>query len=134
MAEVKNAALGKMNFGLPEKWDEVTDVAVIGSGFAGLAAAIRAREAGAEVIIAEKMPYAGGKSVISGGGCCSYDSKLHLRQKLGLGEDSWQLHKEDTIRGGGNKSVPELAEIMAKYAPEAIDLFVDAGVAFAETQ
>ncbi len=35
--------LEKMNFGLPEKWDEVTDVAVIGSGFAGLAAAIRSR-------------------------------------------------------------------------------------------
>ena len=134
VVEGKMPHLEKMNFGLPEKWDEVTDVAVIGSGFAGLAAAIRAREAGAEVIIAEKMLYAGGNSVISGGGCCSYDSKLHLRQKLGLGEDSWQLHKEDTIRGGGNKSEPELVEIMTRCAPEAIDLFVDAGVVFAETQ
>ena len=31
---------------LPEKWDETFDVVVIGSGFAGLAAAIEARLAG----------------------------------------------------------------------------------------
>ncbi len=120
-------------FGLPERWDETTDVAVIGSGYAGLAAAIQARDAGAAVVILEKMPHYGGNSIISGGGCCSYDSKLHLRQKLGLGEDSWQLHMQDTIRGGGDQSVPELVEVMVKHAPEAIDLFVDAGVAFAET-
>ena len=32
---------------MPEKWDETFDVVVIGSGFAGLAAAIEARLAGA---------------------------------------------------------------------------------------
>ncbi len=125
--------MSEIKFGLPRQWDEITDVAVIGSGYAGLAAAIQAREAGAQVVILEKMPHYGGKSIISGGGCCSYDSKLHLRQKLGLGDDSWQLHMEDTIRGGDGESVPELVEVMTKHAPEAVDLFVDAGVAFAET-
>ena len=120
-------------YGLPECWDETTDIAIIGSGFAGLAAAAKACDTDDKVIILEKMPYFGGNSVISGGGCCSYDSKLHLRQKLGLGEDSWQLHMDDTIRGGDQKSVPELVEVMVKHAPEAIDLFVDTGVRFAET-
>ena len=32
---------------LPKKWDETYDVVVIGSGFAGLAAAIEAKNAGA---------------------------------------------------------------------------------------
>ena len=36
-------------------WDEITDVLIIGSGFAGLAAAIEACNAGASVIILEKM-------------------------------------------------------------------------------
>lgn len=123
----------ELNFGLPARWDETADVAVIGSGFAGLMAAIKARDAGAGVVILEKMSHYGGNSIISGGGCCSYDSKLHLRQKLGLGEDSWQLHMEDTIRGGNGKSVPELVDVMTRHAPEAVDFFVDAGVKFAGT-
>ena len=39
---------------LPKKCDETYDVVVIGSGFAGLAAAIEAREAGATVLVLEK--------------------------------------------------------------------------------
>ena len=40
---------------IPEKWDETYDVVIIGSGFAGLAAAIEARNAGAKVTVLEKM-------------------------------------------------------------------------------
>ena len=39
----------------PDKWDESADVVIIGSGFAGLAAAIEAKQAGASIIILEKM-------------------------------------------------------------------------------
>lgn len=49
------------------KWDETVDVIVIGSGFAGLAAAIEAKKAGANVVVLEKMPTAGGNSIINGG-------------------------------------------------------------------
>ncbi len=41
---------------MPDRWDETYDVVVIGSGFAGLAAAIVARLAGASVCVLEKMP------------------------------------------------------------------------------
>ena len=50
-----------------KKWDETFDVVVVGSGFAGLAAAIEAKKAGANVIVLEKMPTAGGNSIINGG-------------------------------------------------------------------
>ena len=52
---------------LPEKWDERFDVVVIGSGFAGLAAAIEARLAGASVCVLEKMRVIGGNSISNGG-------------------------------------------------------------------
>jgi len=52
---------------LPKKWDETVDVVVIGSGFAGLAAAIEAKEAGSSVVVYEKMPTHGGNSIINGG-------------------------------------------------------------------
>lgn len=47
--------------------DETTDVLVIGSGGAGLTAAISAREAGANVILIEKLSFLGGCSAMSGG-------------------------------------------------------------------
>ena len=73
---------------LPKKWDETWDVVVIGSGFAGLAAAAEAAGAGAKTVILEKMPIYGGNSIINGGGYAAWDSELHLRQKLNLGDDS----------------------------------------------
>lgn len=39
---------------VPQKWDEEVDVIVVGSGFAGLAAAYEAAKAGSKVIILEK--------------------------------------------------------------------------------
>ncbi|MBI4524737.1 MAG: FAD-dependent oxidoreductase [Deltaproteobacteria bacterium] len=53
-----------------------TDIAIIGSGGAGLAAAIEAREAGAHVIIMEQAETLGGASIISGGGCLIVGSPL----------------------------------------------------------
>jgi succinate dehydrogenase/fumarate reductase flavoprotein subunit len=38
----------------PQKWDEEADIIIIGSGFAGLAAAIEAKNAGSSVMILEK--------------------------------------------------------------------------------
>ena len=49
------------------KWVEEVDVIVIGSGFAGLAAAIEVKNAGASVLILEKMRRPGGNSIISDG-------------------------------------------------------------------
>jgi NADPH-dependent 2,4-dienoyl-CoA reductase/sulfur reductase-like enzyme len=50
------------------KWDKEADVVVIGTGFAGLSAAIAAKDAGAKVLILEKMPqkHEGGNSRVSG--------------------------------------------------------------------
>ena len=49
------------------EWDEETDIVVIGSGLAGLAAAIEAKNAGCSVIVLEKMKGYGGNSSISDG-------------------------------------------------------------------
>jgi len=49
-------------------WDQEADVVVVGYGAAGGVAAIAAHDAGAKVLIVEKMPHPGGISILSGGG------------------------------------------------------------------
>jgi succinate dehydrogenase/fumarate reductase flavoprotein subunit len=50
-----------------QHWAREADVVVIGSGAAGLPAAIVAREAGASVIVVEAQPHIGGHAITSGG-------------------------------------------------------------------
>ena len=64
----------------------VTDVVVVGSGAAGLAAALEARQNGADVILLEKMPYIGGTTRVAGGGLCAAGVDLQL--KAGITEIS----------------------------------------------
>jgi 3-oxosteroid 1-dehydrogenase len=50
------------------EFDHITDIVVVGSGAAGLTAAIAARDAGCEVIDLESMDKVGGSTAKSGGG------------------------------------------------------------------
>ena len=52
---------------LPMSWDREADIIVIGSGAAGLPAAIVAREAGSSVIVIEAEQHIGGHAITSGG-------------------------------------------------------------------
>ena len=82
----------------PEKWDAEYDVIVVGSGFAGLAAAITAREAGAgSVVVIEKMPVAGGNSIINGGLLAVVNSELQKKEGV---KDSVDLYLNDLLKAG----------------------------------
>ena len=70
---------------IPEKWNRTVDVLIVGTGFAGLSAAIEAYDAGASVILLEKMSQPGGNSVISGGGANAVDPARQIPNEI---EDS----------------------------------------------
>lgn len=98
--------------------EEVYDVIVIGSGFAGLRAAIRANECGAKVVVLEKMKTLGGNSIISDGGMAAAGTTYQA--KLGI-KDSANLMKEDILKSGGKASNPALIEVLSQKACEAFD-------------
>ena len=56
---------------IPRKWDRAADVVCVGYGGAGAVAAIEAHDAGAKVLILEKMARGGGNTAVSGGGILS---------------------------------------------------------------
>ncbi|MGN1149848.1 MAG: FAD-binding protein [Sutterella sp.] len=55
-------------FEAPQKWDREADVVILGYGGAGASAAITAHDAGAKVVIFEKMAQGGGNTAVSSGG------------------------------------------------------------------
>ena len=96
---------------------EITDIIVIGGGFAGLAAAIEARSAGASVIVLEKMRAPGGNSIISDGGIAAAGTAL--QHKLGI-VDSPEIMAADMLRAGLGLNHPELVRVLAEKSDETL--------------
>ncbi len=103
-------------------WDEVTDVVVIGSGFAGLSAAIEAYEAGASVIVLEKMKASGGNSIISDGGIAAPGT--NLQKKYGINDSADMMYK-DMLKAGLCLNVPELVRVLVDNAKDTFKWSID---------
>ncbi len=125
-AEAAEAAARK----LPAAWDEEVDVLIVGTGFAGMAAAAEASSRGSKVMMIEKMPTLGGNSYINGAGFNAWTDKLNLREKLNKGSDSADLHYQDTLKGGDYYNLPELVKTLVDGAPDALNWLIDQGVEF----
>ncbi len=95
-----------------------TDIVIIGAGGAGMTAAINARQAGKDVILLEKMPYAGGNTTKATGGMNA--AETHYQAEQGI-EDSVEQFVEDTMEGGHNINDRALVETMAENSAEGID-------------
>jgi flavocytochrome c len=102
---------------IPKKWDETYDVVVIGSGFAGLAAAYEAKKAGASVVILEKMRTPGGNSIINGGVVSAAGSPME--EKKGV-TDSPELLIKDMLTAGLNLNHVELVKTVAYKSNETV--------------
>ena len=110
----------------PERRSRPTNVLVIGTGAAGLRAAIAAREAGVDVVVIGKRSRLDAHTVLAAGG---------INAALGTvdPEDSWQQNFVDTMREGYYLSDPRVVEIMTREAPAAIIELADWGCPFART-
>ncbi|OTQ58660.1 flavocytochrome c [Gilliamella sp. A7] len=101
------------------------DVVVVGSGGAGLAAAIQAHDLGASVAVIEKMSVIGGNTNKASAGMNAAETKF---QKLKGIVDSKDLFYQETMIGGKNKNNPELLRYFVENAPDAIDWLDNNGI------
>ena len=102
------------------------NVLVIGSGGAGLRAAIAAHDAGAEVVVVGKRSRLDAHTVLASGGI---NAALGTRDP----EDSWQQHFADTVAEGYLLGDPRVVEILVREAPAAVEELAAWGCAFART-
>jgi len=100
------------------KWDESVDVIVVGTGFAGLSAAIEAFNAGASVLVLEKMKGPGGNSLISDGGVAAAGTAG--QNSAGI-IDSADVMYSDMMRAGLGINQPELVRTLVDQSAEAYE-------------
>ncbi len=107
---------------MPDSWDEEVDVVVIGSGFAGLAAAHEAQKAGASVALLEKMQVPGGNSIINGGVMAVAGSDQQA--EMGI-EDSADVMLADMLKAGLDLNHVALARTVAEHSVDVYRWTVD---------
>ncbi len=102
---------------------EKADVLIIGSGGAGLRAAIELKDRGVDVLVVGKCQKRDAHTVLATGG---------INAALGTMDpkDSWQLHAADTIRDGGYINDSKAVEILCKNAPKAVQELAKWGCPF----
>jgi L-aspartate oxidase len=96
------------------------DVLVIGSGAAGLAAAVSAERAGARVALATKTSLQACNSAKAQGG---------IQASFGE-DDSPAIHAEDVMSSSHDTANPRLVETLTSEAPSAIHWLEERGVEF----
>ncbi len=101
-----------------------TSVLVIGTGGAGLRAAIELREQKVDVLAVGKRRKFDAHTTLAAGG---------INAALGTmdPEDSWQQHAADTIKESYDLADPRIVETVAKSAPQGIRELEEWGMPFA---
>ncbi|TCC41133.1 L-aspartate oxidase [Kribbella speibonae] len=100
-------------------WTDTVDVVVIGSGVAGLSAALKARELGTVLVVTKDVVASGSTQWAQGG----IAAALHP-------EDSPEEHLQDTLVAGAGLSDPEAVRVLVTEGPDAVRDLIDLGARF----
>jgi len=104
---------------------QISNVLVIGSGGAGLRAAIEAKLSGVEVTVIGKRKKEDVHTVLAAGGINASFGNVDS-------QDSWKQHFADTMIEGYHLSEPRMVELMSKEAPMLVNEIDSWGANFAK--
>ena len=100
-------------------WTDTVDVVVIGSGIAGLTAALKARELGSVLVVTKDVVASGSTQWAQGGIAAALDP-----------EDSPEEHLQDTLVAGAGLSDPEAVRVLVTEGPDAVRDLIELGARF----
>jgi len=103
----------------PPGWTRQVDVAVVGSGIAGLTVALECRDLG-QVVVVTKDVLSAGSTPWAQGGIASVQDE----------DDSVEQHVEDTLVAGAGLCVPEAVEVLVAEGPQAVAALITRGARF----
>ncbi|WP_122551478.1 flavocytochrome c [Lactiplantibacillus plantarum] len=101
------------------------DLVIIGSGGAGLTAAIQAHELGLNPVILEKMSRIGGNTTRASSGMNAAETNVQLHHHI---VDSFGDFYGETLKGGGGMNNQALLKFFTEHSALAIDWLADHGI------
>lgn len=106
---------------------EKVDVVVVGSGLAGLTAALSAAENGAKVVLLEKEPTLGGDSILATGSL--YLGGTSVQKAAGINDTPDAFYKDEMAASGGRRD-PVQTRMVADLGGELVDWLTSQGLKF----
>jgi 3-oxo-5alpha-steroid 4-dehydrogenase len=111
-------------------WDMSIDALVIGSGSAGVCAAIEARQAGAEVMLIESLSQFGGSSAMSGGVVYAGGGTA-LQKALKVEDSVEEMYRFLALAGDANPPLDKIA-LYCEESSAHFDWLVAQGIPYSE--
>ncbi|MFP5282966.1 MAG: FAD-binding protein, partial [Actinomycetes bacterium] len=103
----------------PPGWTQQVDVVVVGSGIAGLTAALECRDLGRIAVVTKDVLSAGSTPWAQGGIASVQDEA-----------DSVEQHVEDTLTAGAGLCLPEAVQVLVSEGPDAVAALIARGAVF----
>ncbi len=132
-ADIDALKAKKIEKDAPKQLNWETDILVIGSGIAGMSAALEAADNGAEVIMLEKLGRIGGTTTLSAGWV--HAAGTSIQEKNGI-EDNVDRFYEEWMMLAGNAKDEFVDEEMVRYttenSPKNIEWLIEHGVIFTD--
>ncbi|MDY3702770.1 MAG: flavocytochrome c [Limosilactobacillus coleohominis] len=105
------------------------DLIIVGSGGAGLTAAVQASELGLQVVVLEKNAKVGGNTSRASSGMNAAETSVQAQHGI---VDHMRTFYDETMKGGGRLNDPEMLHHFVTHAPFAIDWLAQHGLPLAD--